>query len=403
MRRYMSGESPHFTEQKKNYFLTFLLFFTIAHLNHHILGALITPLLPFIRDEFFLDYTQAGFLVSAFTITYGLSHLPSGWFLDRIGTRKLILLSISGAALFGFIVGLTSNYFIMVISLVCMGILGGGYHPAASLLISSSFKHKYRGRALGIHQIGGTASFFLSPLRAVGIAYYLNWRGSFLIISIFNIVYGIIFFLALMRVRQKKNIEKTTMENRGKSTLGYRFLIISILMGIIIQAIVYSSLTFIPFYTIDNLGGDEKTAALFLSIANSSGLWAGPLGGYLSDRWSKIKILYTTGLFSGFFILLLKYASLGYSVVFILILLGMCQYMVMPLTEILIISETPKIRRSKTLGFYYFGSRGGPGIIIPMMGFLIDKLGFHFTFFSIGFLIIIITITCMILLYKNRY
>ena len=32
----------------------------LAHLSHHLVTALPVPLLPFIRDEFALDYTRAG-------------------------------------------------------------------------------------------------------------------------------------------------------------------------------------------------------------------------------------------------------------------------------------------------------------------------------------------------------
>ena len=39
---------------------------------------LIVPLLPFIRNYFALDYTQAGLVISAFTLSYGVGQLPAG-------------------------------------------------------------------------------------------------------------------------------------------------------------------------------------------------------------------------------------------------------------------------------------------------------------------------------------
>ena len=58
--------------------------------------AFITPLLPFIRDSFSLDYTKAGILMSAFNIVYGFSQLPTGLLADRFGSRTLIAVGISG-------------------------------------------------------------------------------------------------------------------------------------------------------------------------------------------------------------------------------------------------------------------------------------------------------------------
>jgi len=144
--------------------------FVLAHFGHHVIASLLVPLLPFIRDEFALDYTQAAWMVSAFLLTYGVSQLPAGWLADRIGPRKLITVGISGVGLAGLLVGLSPTYVMLIVFLVLLGVMGGGYHPAASPLVSESVEPERRGRALGIHQIGGTFSFFLTPLIAVGIA-----------------------------------------------------------------------------------------------------------------------------------------------------------------------------------------------------------------------------------------
>jgi MFS family permease len=83
-----------------------------------------------IRDDFKLNYTQAGWVVSAYTLAYGLSQLPAGWMADRVGARLLMAIGISGVALTGILVGLSPSYTLMVVFLVLMGIIGGGYHPS---------------------------------------------------------------------------------------------------------------------------------------------------------------------------------------------------------------------------------------------------------------------------------
>lgn len=113
-----------------------VLLFAVAHLAHHLVTALPVPLLPFIRDDFGLDYTRAGLVVSAFMIPYGLSQPPAGWLADRFGARRLLLVGISGVALTGLMVGLSLSYTMLLVSLALMGVLGGGYHPAAPSAIS---------------------------------------------------------------------------------------------------------------------------------------------------------------------------------------------------------------------------------------------------------------------------
>ena len=144
--------------------------FMLAHFSHHVLTAIPIPLLPMIRSNFALDYTQSGLAISAFTLAYGIAQLPGGWLADRVGPRQLITMGISVVALSGLLVGLSQTYTMMAVFLVLMGLMGGGYHPAASPLISTSVEPENRGRALGFHLIGGSASHFLAPLMAAAIA-----------------------------------------------------------------------------------------------------------------------------------------------------------------------------------------------------------------------------------------
>lgn len=131
------------------FFSGLLPLFVLAHFGHHLLGVLPVPLLPFIRDEFNLDYTQAGVVIAAFSLAYGISQLPAGWLADRIGPRTLVTIGIAGVAIAGVLVGLSQTYIMLLVFLVLMGILGGGYHPASAPLVSASVEPKNRGWAIG--------------------------------------------------------------------------------------------------------------------------------------------------------------------------------------------------------------------------------------------------------------
>jgi MFS family permease len=89
--------------------------FVLAHCAHHILTALPTPFLPMIRDDFHLNYTQSGLLLSAFSLSYGLGQLPAGWLADRIGQVILITMGICGVALAGLLVGFSQTYTMAVV------------------------------------------------------------------------------------------------------------------------------------------------------------------------------------------------------------------------------------------------------------------------------------------------
>ena len=167
------------TDQKPH-LLRVLFLFVAAHLVHHLVTALGVPLLPFIRDEFGLDYTKAGLLISAFTVSYGVGQLGCGWLADFIGRRKMLFVGLAGPALAGLAIGFSQSYLMLAGLMVFMGLSGGGYHPSASPLISAMVPEKHLGRALGVHVVGGSASFFMAPLLGVAIAASFGWRGSFI-------------------------------------------------------------------------------------------------------------------------------------------------------------------------------------------------------------------------------
>jgi len=379
--------------------------FVLAHFSHHLLAALLVPLLPFIRDDFTLDYTQAGWLISAFTLSYGISQLPAGWLADRIGRRMLISIGISGVALSGILVGLSPTYIMMAAFLVLLGVTGGGYHPAAAPLISASAEPKNRGLALGLHQIGGTASHFLAPLIAAAVVAGLGWRGSFIGVAIPIIVFGIIFYVLLGRWGYTKEAEPVIPHNHPETTPTpgrLRRLVSFLVLSIAGQALIFSTISFLPLFMVDHFGVSKEAAAALLALTYSAGLWAGPLGGYLSDRLGGAPVILVATFVAGPTIYLLNLASFGWSIYVVLLIIGMTMDIRMPVSEAYIISHTSERNRSTVLGIYYSLSRGGPGLITPLLGYLIDRFSFHTSFTLTSVTLTAVTLICSVFLWGRR-
>ena len=381
-----------------------VLLFVLAHFSHHLIAALLQPLLPLIRDDFNLDYTQAGWLVSAFTLAYGVSQLPAGWFADRIGARMLITIGISGVAVSGLLAGLSPNYTIMVVLLVAMGTLGGGYHPSAAPLVSAAASEQNRGRTLGLHQIGGTASFFLTPLIAVGLSTLLgSWNWTFISLSILTFVFGVIFYMLLGRLNKtsQSDSKPSASTDTAHSEGGNSKLVAFVILGIALQIATFSVLSFVPLFAVDKLKTTKEVGASLLAIAQFAGLWAGPLGGYLSDRLGKVPVMLAVALAAGPVVYLLNFASPGWSAWLILLALGACQYVGMPVSESYVISHSPQHSRSTILGLYFFASRGGPGLLMPAIGWLADNYSFNTAFLVVGAGMAAVAVVCSLLLLKR--
>ncbi len=379
--------------------------FVLAHFSHHFTAALFQPLMPFIRDDFNLDYTQVGWIMSAFTLAYGISHLPAGWLSDRLDPRLMITIGISGVALFAILVGVAPTYLTMVIFVVLLGVMGGGYHPAAVPLVAASVDKKRQGRALGLHQIGGTASFFLTPLIAVAIASALTWRGSVITMSIPAFIIGIVLFVLLGKrgyAQKAPEMPASRQAEPGETSGNLRRLIPFIILGVVLQAIIFSATSYIPLFAVDDLKASAETGAFLFALFHFAGLWAGPVGGYLSDRLGTVPVMLTVSIIAGPALYLLSLASLGWSIWLVLLIIGICMYIAMPVTEAHIITHAPERRRSTVLGIYYFASRGGAGLIIPVVGYLSDRFSFDTSFTIMGGALLGVALICSVFLRGRR-
>lgn len=371
--------------KERSFFLTSLPFFILAHATHHLLTALPQPMLPYMQQEFNLNYTKTGAITSAFTLSNGASQLPAGWLADRMGPTYLITMGVLGVAIGGLFVGLSQSYLMLLISLVFMGLMAGGYHPASTPLISLSVPVNQRGRALGIHLIGGNSSFFIAPIIAGSVAGVWGWRGVYLALAIPTAILGVFFFMYLNRKYGETHIEamRRKKEEEHPPQPGYqRRLIAYLTMMVIGGGAGFSVQSFLTPYMVDMLGSSKEAATMAMSIIFSSGVWAGPLGGYLSDKIGSAKIIIVTGILSGLIIFALNKVDYGWGLWTVLWVMGLIQALRFPVTEVFIMSQAPAKHRSTVYGIYYSTMQYTGAIFAPIMGWFLDAYGFHtmFTF-----------------------
>ena len=379
--------------------------FMLAHFSHHVLTAIPIPLLPMIRRSFALDYTQSGLAISAFTLSYGIAQLPAGWLADRVGPRLLITIGISGVALSGLLVGLSQTYIMMTVFLVLMGLAGGGYHPAASPLISMSVEPDKRGRALGFHLIGGSTSYFLAPLIAAAIASAWGWRGSFVGLAAPTIVFGVVFYVLMGRRAKMEKKRRSIADSHSETPFDpghLRRLAAFIMLSAFTWAVISSTIAFIPLFMVDHFGVGDKTAASLLAIIYSAGFWAGPLGGYLSDRLGRVPVILAVSFISGPIMYLLNLVSYGPGFGALLLVIGTILIMRAPIAEAYIVDQTSRRQRSTILGIYFFSGHEGSGVLTPVMGYLIDRLGFYPSFTIASAALFTVTLACSLLLWRSR-
>ena len=101
---------------------------------------------PAIRAELSLDEAQMGMIFSAFTLTYGLFEMPSGWMADRFGARKGLLRIIIFWSLMTSATALVSGFASLVVVRLLFGAGEAGAFPATARAYARSILPRARAR-----------------------------------------------------------------------------------------------------------------------------------------------------------------------------------------------------------------------------------------------------------------
>jgi MFS family permease len=343
--------------------------------------------------------------MSAFSITSGISQLPAGWLADRFGSRLIILLSVTGVAIAGFLIGLSHSHVALIVFLVFAAIMGGGYHPASAAAIASSVPVEYRGRAMGVHMVGGSSAFWAVPLLAAPIAVAWGWRGSYLTLTIPAIMLGILLYI-LISLRMQTQVSESQDVGGEAATesanVPWRklapFILISVVTGTMIQSVI----AYLSLYAVDNLGVTEAAAAMLMSVTPAVGLFAAPVGGYLSDRFGSIPVLLIVSCLAIPAVYLLGVASNVTALAALMVAIGIISSTRMPTSLSYIAGNTPEHRRATILGFFFFASTEASGLLTPVMGTLIDRVGFYSSFAIASASMAAVVVVCSPILWRNR-
>lgn len=375
--------------------------FVLAHFTHHIITAVAAPLLPLIRTSFDLNYTTSGLLLTAFTLAYGLGHLPSGWLTGRVNPLLMIFFGIGGIGIGGLLFGLAPTYSTLVAANAIIGVAGSGYHPAASYLIGRIARPENRGRALGMHVIGGSGAYFAAPLLAGVMALGLGWRNTYIALAIPTTVLGLVFVLLLRpRIRAHAAAQKehaSPAVERGGARFWVwltAFLVLSAISG----ALVGSVIGFIPLMLVDFHGMREEAAAGLLALIFSGGFWVSPLAGHISDKVGKVPLLLGASVMVIPVIYFLPRIAPGLLFYVLLVLTGVFIFVRMPVSEAFLFQHAPSRSRSTLLGVYFLGASSGGGVFTPLIGRIADVQGFERSFLMVAAAILAVTLVCGLIL-----
>lgn len=157
------------------------LLFTLAGIQFtHILDFMIMmPLGPQFTALFGISNAQFGLLVSAYTLSAGVSGLLAATYIDRFSRKQLLLTLYPLFGLATLACGLAPDYASLMVARVAAGLFGGVLSALAQTVVADVVPFERRGRAMSVVM----TSFSVATVAGVPLGLFLasqfNWHAPF--------------------------------------------------------------------------------------------------------------------------------------------------------------------------------------------------------------------------------
>jgi sugar phosphate permease len=243
----------------------------------------IALLLPIIRKDLGLSFTQGGSLAAATTLVYALMQIPAGYLSDRFSPKRLFCIGILGSTLLALTFGLVANYWQALVNQTLSGFFRALLFTPGMALLTGWFPPNRRATATGLYLIGGYSGSVIFNLVGPLLVAKFDWRFSF--ISIASV--GIIAILFLIRFG--KDSPPTGERQKGNMLEAlhlFRYRVMWVCGGIqyirfgVVQGITY----WLPSLLINEKGLSLQSAGLIIAIQVVLMSPSNIIGGYVSDR-----------------------------------------------------------------------------------------------------------------------
>src|SRR4249919_553178 len=342
-----------------------------AHFMSHYYIILLAPLMPFVRDEYQVTYTEIGLAFAVFNIVTGVFQTPAGFLVDRLGARALLILGLAIGATSFVTAGLVDSFWVMI---AMFGIAGMGntvYHPADYTLLSQHVPADRIGQAFSLHTFAGMLGSAVAPASLLVMQSSWGWRGAFIGAGVLG--FAVVLLLLLVRDGTTTTANAGTRPASDSSGAGWRLLLSAqILLNLaffILLAMMSSGLYNYSVVALGALYGTPVTTANAALTGNLLLSAAGVLvGGLLVTRTKRHSLVATLGLtamaLSVVLVALVDLNSLA--LIAAMSLAGLFSGVIMPSRDMIVREVTPPGSFGKVFGFVTTGFNIG-GIVSPLI------------------------------------
>lgn len=366
-----------------------------AHGALHWALAIFYLLLPFIKEEFGLNYAQTGLLVTVVHLSSFVANIPSGVIVDLTGRRALCqMASLLFAALALASVGMAGSYWFVAMAAALLAMMNTLWHPAAISFLSDTYP-KRRGMALSFHTVGASLGDAAAPAIAGILIAAFGWHQTAIMGAIIPVLAAVMIFAIFLTPARAQSQEHRTGGGSHAYLTGLRQLLadptiwkVCILAGF--RGTGQAGLrTFLPLYFFSVFTEDPFWLGIVLMSLQVSGAITTPFAGILSDRVGRRPVLIAGILGSAVVIFAMPMVHTLPGFIALVTCAGVFIFSVRPVIQSWAMDKAPP-RLGGSMVSMLFGTQSAFAMLVPVLGGIIaDTWGIVNVFYMLGAAILI--------------
>ena len=357
-------------------------------------------LLPLIGKELGLTYTQIGLIMTIQHLAGAISNLPGGMIVDTVGQKGYLM----AASLFWVgvpysLMSVSHDFWMLLVCVTLVGIGNNIWHPAAIPTLAYRYPQR-KGLVLSFHGMGGNLGEAFAPVVVGALLGAFTWRQ----VVVMNVVPGItmaaLILIMLGALTTSKAGTGADINAAGdkRSLRQYGADLMSLLRNKALMIVSVSAsfrtmtqaglLTFLPVYLAYELKYSTFVVGICMTVIQVAGFLAGPIGGHLSDKMGRRRVVMSSMVLSG--VMVIGMIAAGKSPLFIVFiaLVGFFLYAMRAVLQAWAIESAPKNLAGTAVGVQFGITTLGASVAPFLFGMIADRFGLYAGFYFLAGVII---------------
>lgn len=359
----------NFSEKKTQFWLN------TAHFTNDIYTGMLNPIMPFIAMRLGITMAIATVVLSMSHICASLLQPIFGFFADNLQKRAFIFWGIIFTSVFISLAPSVNNLILLVLFII-LGSLGSSFFHPQALGLAVKFTKTDVAKNMGLFMSLGTLGFALGPVVSAGIVQF-GGMDKLPYLSVLGILVGLsmFFFVPKIKIDEKDLKSHEDFVHTFKTIFSNRKLNLLNLISILKSLITTSACILLPF-----LWKDMGHSAFYIGFALFAFNFMGGLGSFLSRKFElKVgteNVFYFSMMLPlpMLILFMLTYKQFPVLSLIIFILIGLIQWMAVPITMVMAQSVIPEYK-SIIGGFINGFSWGVVAIAMTVIGFVAQAKG----------------------------